>query len=65
MHEGVAQEGIIHYARFNYELRLQTLQKKKKMYDMLQSVSVQKRDGTTRLCVNGERDAAELAVPAF
>lgn len=64
MHEGVAQEGIIHYARFNYELRLQTLQKKN-MYDMLQSVSVQKRDGTTRLCVNGERDAAELAVLAF
>lgn len=67
MHEGVAQEGIIHYARFNHEPQLQTFQKKKKknLHDTLQRTSIRKRDGTTLLCVNGERDATELAAPAF
>lgn len=58
MHEGVAQEGIIHNARFGHESQPQT-------HDALQKASTRKRAGTTRLGVNGERDAIESAALAF
>lgn len=63
MHEGVAQEGIIHYARFGHESQPQMGKKKKKTHDVLRKASIRKRARTTAL--NGERDAIELAALAF